>query len=78
MHQDALAALDPGDILLIRQLADGEPPVVALSPAALIADLRAIAADRPAVPEPDDIPAVTEPDGQVTTRHPLQPGNDGN
>jgi hypothetical protein len=69
--QDAVADIDPDDIDRIMQHGDAIPPTVGLLSAAIIARLRQLAADGPAVTQLDGCPVVVEPDGTVVVEHPI-------
>jgi len=74
--RDALTGMDPDDIALIMQPGDDTPPTAAAFSIAMLARLRELAADGPAVIELDGQPVLIELEGNVVLEHPLLPGSD--
>jgi hypothetical protein len=69
--RDALASLPPGDVALVMQPGGAAPCTAAVLSVAVLARLRALAADGPAVVELDGRTVLIEQDGPVIIEHPL-------
>jgi hypothetical protein len=75
--QDATAGMELDDITAIMQPGDGAPLLTGALSLAILAQLRELASDGPAVTELDGRAVVIELDGPVIIEHPL-PSEGGN
>jgi hypothetical protein len=73
--QDATAGMNPDDIATIMQSGDDTPPIAGALSLAILAQLRELASDGPAVTELDGRAVVIELDGPVIIEHPLPSGS---
>ena len=74
--QDATAGMDPDDIAAIMPPGDDTPPLVGALSLAILAQLRELAFDGPAVAELDGRAVVIQLDGPVIIEYPLPSGSD--
>jgi hypothetical protein len=73
--QDATAGMDPDDLAAIMRPGDDTPPLTGALSLAILAQLRELASDGPAVTELDGRAVVIELDGSVIIEHPLPSGS---
>jgi hypothetical protein len=74
--QDATAGMNPDDIAAIMQPGDDTPALTGALSLAILARLRELASDGPAVTELDGRAVVIELDGPIIIEHPLPSRSD--